>query len=173
MLKAETFPTPTSSTEPTAVAETDAADFARRYGPCRTDGARCAGCPKLGRRWSCPPFEGDDPFSAALAAMPGARLRLMVFEGDAEGADSATLALEKDGAAAFTAGGCRLCEPADCTRALGEPCRHPERMRPSLQACGLDLTAAARDLLGITLQWGPDAKTIFITGLLIPQNEKS
>lgn len=41
-----------------------------------------------------------------------------------------------------------------CTRRRGLPCRHPGKVRPSLEAFGFDLVNTARELFGIELQWG-------------------
>ena len=48
-------------------------------------------------------------------------------------------------------GGCHLCEV--CARIDGAPCRHPEKLRYSLDAFGFDLTKIAQELLGIRLLW--------------------
>ena len=36
-------------------------------------------------------------------------------------------------------GSCLYCPDGTCTRPEGNPCRHPELVRPSLEACGLSL----------------------------------
>ena len=48
-------------------------------------------------------------------------------------------------------GGCHLCEV--CARIDGAPCRHPEKLRYSLDAFGFDMTKIAQELLGIRLLW--------------------
>ena len=48
-------------------------------------------------------------------------------------------------------GGCHLCEV--CARIDGAPCRHPVKLRYSLDAFGFDLTKIAQELLGIRLLW--------------------
>ena len=40
------------------------------------------------------------------------------------------------------------------TPAEALPCRHPERVRPSLEACGFDLERTASELFGIEMRWG-------------------
>ena len=50
---------------------------------------------------------------------------------------------------------CVLC-PEGCTRPQGKPCRHPERLRHSLESVGFNLEAVTRDLLGIDLEWSTD-----------------
>jgi len=50
-------------------------------------------------------------------------------------------------------GGCPYCGGAECTRRAGEPCRHPESVRPSLEAMGVDVCALAA-ALGRPMEWG-------------------
>ena len=50
---------------------------------------------------------------------------------------------------------CVLC-PEGCTRPEGKPCRHPERLRHSLESVGFDIVAMAHDLLDIDLEWSHD-----------------
>ena len=38
------------------------------------------------------------------------------------------------------------------------PCRHPERVRPSLEACGFDLCRTTESLMGIPLRWSTDGR---------------
>ena len=42
------------------------------------------------------------------------------------------------------------------TRPLGLPCRHPELVRPSLEAYGFDISRTTNELFGIELLWGKD-----------------
>jgi len=51
--------------------------------------------------------------------------------------------------------GCDFCA-RPCTRPDGKPCRHPELVRPSLEAYGFDLTATLADLFGIKTLWSKD-----------------
>ena len=67
-------------------------------------------------------------------------------------------------ARAFFAGTCLLCPPEHCTRRKNLPCRHPESIRPSLEALGLDIARTTSGLFGIDLQWGrPDAPPAYLT----------
>lgn len=53
-------------------------------------------------------------------------------------------------------GSCLHCAEGSCTRMSGEPCRHPELVRPSLEACGFDIGRTASELFGIDLLWSSD-----------------
>ena len=67
-------------------------------------------------------------------------------------------------ARAFFAGTCLLCPPEHCTRRENLPCRHPESIRPSLEALGFDVARTTSGLFGIDLQWGrPDAPPACLT----------
>jgi predicted metal-binding protein len=50
---------------------------------------------------------------------------------------------------------CVLC-PEGCTRPQGRPCRHPDKLRHSLESVGFDIEAMTRDLLDIHLEWSHD-----------------
>lgn len=54
------------------------------------------------------------------------------------------------------AGGCNLCGNKPCTRISGTPCRHPDKVRPSLESYGFDLTKTAEQLLGTPIIWSTD-----------------
>lgn len=53
----------------------------------------------------------------------------------------------KDGyykAFVLLAGPCRLCDP-ECAKLEGVPCKFPDRARPSMEACGIDVFQTARN----------------------------
>ena len=53
-------------------------------------------------------------------------------------------------------GTCLYCPEGTCTRPAAKPCRHPELVRPSLEACGFDIAHTTSELFGIELKWGTD-----------------
>lgn len=59
-----------------------------------------------------------------------------------------------DGRAFSYAGRCLYCPNDSCARLEGRPCRHPELVRPSLEACGFDLCRTTEELMAIPLRWG-------------------
>lgn len=136
----------------------------------------CRQCPNFGQVWCCPPF--DFEVKAYLSGYTTARIFATKIElphrpCDIDTPALATRALDAawaielprlyelesstPGSRIFT-GRCRLCRPASCTRAQGQPCRHSHKMRHSLEALGFDLERTSRELLGITLQWGAEGK---------------
>ncbi len=50
------------------------------------------------------------------------------------------------------------CSDNECTRNCGTPCRHPEKVRPSLEAFGFDIAKTLSELFNIELLWGKDGK---------------
>jgi predicted metal-binding protein len=121
------------------------------------------GCPDYGRRRTCPPFTpGTDQFRAVLA---GYRCALLVWVEAAGGDDlptarrrlhQAILDLERaaflDGshkAFGMVDGTCLWCpEDQECAPSA---CRHPQKVRPSVGACGVDAFATAA-AAGVPLQ---------------------
>ena len=115
------------------------------------------GCPNYGRTRTCPPFTPSvDEFRAVLAGYRSALLVWVEAAGDGDHLPTrrrlheAVLGLER---AAFLGGSYKALGliDGDCLWcAAGEDCapsacRHPEKVRPSLGACGVDAfsTAAA------------------------------
>ncbi|MDE6182798.1 MAG: DUF2284 domain-containing protein [Rikenellaceae bacterium] len=133
-------------------------------------GGYCRECPSYGTVWVCPPLCFDARKRAACyerIMLVGTKItpcRPMSF---AEGEDfvaAERLAIErrlltlegrcKGWALAFS-GRCLHCAEA-CTRHTGGVCRHPEMVRPSLEACGFDIEKTAREIFGVTLKWSKD-----------------
>ena len=105
-------------------------DFGRVRGYCRE-------CSRYGNCWACPPYDRERE-----------RLDRMLLKMEREAAVPAHTAR------AFFAGTCLLCPPEHCTRREGRPCRHPESIRPSLEALGFDIARTAADIFHTPLQWG-------------------
>lgn len=146
------------------------AEYIAVYRDAKRFGACCRACPNYGQSWACPPFDFDvdkyvSTYRTALIiatkitplcrTLPlDAAERLLLPERIWH--ERLLLSLERryDGRAFAYAGRCRYCPPGSCTRLTGEACRHPELVRPSLEACGFDLERTTESLLGIPLQWG-------------------
>lgn len=132
----------------------------------------CQQCKNYGRRYGCPPFE-DDP----LAAIKGfGRVRLLgvkitpkdktlPLEAANDLMDPAISELNAEllnleqalgGRAYGFVGSCPYCGGAPCARIKGKPCKHPDKVRPSLEAIGFDIGKTATDLLGLDIQWSKD-----------------
>ena len=153
-------------------------DFIGRYRDVERFEAFCKQCPGYGKTWSCPPF-GFDPTTVS-DGFKTVTLMGTTIEFDEETRAACTSAeqssavgreameqvwvmllprlykmeRDKSGSRCFTFR-CSLC-PEGCTRPEGKPCRHPDKMRYSLESVGFDIIAMARDLLGIDLEWSSD-----------------
>ncbi|MDA8414484.1 MAG: DUF2284 domain-containing protein [Desulfobacteraceae bacterium] len=107
--------------------------------------AKCNyGCSQFGTRWSCPPHAMDQ---AGFEELLGCYSRALLVAGQPPLGDfqESLLALEKEAflggftkALVFSGGPCCWCE--ECPP---ERCSHPEKRRPSLEACGCDVFALA------------------------------
>lgn len=161
-----------------SVSEKEITIDARQYVDKYRDKARvesfCRQCDGYGRRWCCPPLaaalesrllsytkvtlmacvmtlgENDEPVSRAMELMRPEILRV----------NRRLIEQERltGGLATGFAGNCAFCGDEPCTRSSGQPCRHPELVRPSLEAFGFDLVATARDLLEVDLLWSTDGR---------------
>ena len=129
----------------------------------------CRACPNYGNRWGCPPFDHDtlqDLLPYAKVMIVGVKLtphdaRMpmeQVYElmrPELERLNQRLLELEREtGGLAFGfVGKCERCGNAPCARTLGKPCRHPDVVRPSLEAYGFNVSQTASELLGIDMVW--------------------
>ncbi len=148
----------------------------------------CRQCRNYGRSWACPPFdydteamlgqwqnalivicriglpECDNPMAEGLRLLRLARVDL----------EKRLLELEREhGGLAFGfSGECLHCR--QCVRCDGMKCRHPELVRPALEAYGFDVGKTVSDLFGFRLQWATkDALPEYLTlvGALFHNNE--
>lgn len=166
------------------------ADYIEHYRDAERFAACCRGCENYNRSWCCPPFDFDVeqrlrkyenllliatvitpiqkglPFSESRALIRPERIRL----------DKRLHLLEQEhhALAASYVGSCLYCPEGSCTRPSGGECRHPELVRPSLEAYGFDIGRTTKELFGLELQWGRDGvmpeRFVMVCGLF--HNEK-
>lgn len=153
-------------------------EFIRHYRDVERIRQYCLQCPGYGKKWNCPPFDFDP--RTCSEGFKTVKLIGTIIEFDEETRAACTTAeqstaigkqameevwktllpqlyeMERNspGSRCFTFR-CSLC-PEGCTRPEGKPCRHPEKMRYSLESVGFDVVAITRDLLGIELEWSTD-----------------
>lgn len=149
--------------------EVVAEDFVGRFRDEERMIRLCMECPSYGRSWGCPPFDFDT--SEVLSRYRYARiiatrfsledkrkdwdevrngLRPLRLRHEAELRDLEGLC---DGRAFSFVGECLHCGEETCSRLQGLPCRHPDKLRPSLESFGFDLTKTLSELFGIELLW--------------------
>ena len=130
----------------------------------------CRQCPRYNTYWACPPFSFNvDHYlsQCQTALIIGTKITPLhperitdvisfgkeMMETERKRTDELLLEMEKTyKGRAFFPGSCLLCPT--CTRTEGKPCLYPERVRPSLEACGFDIGKTASELLHIELKWG-------------------
>jgi predicted metal-binding protein len=155
-------------------AEIDAATYIADFRRANYFMQFCCECGNYGRRYGCPPFDYD-PLSV-IAPYQKVRIlgvKIVPNDGNLQLSVANTLmlpvirelneellALEKSlGGMAFGfAGSCPYCGEIPCARIDGEPCRHPDKVRPSLEAFGFDMSKTASDLLGLEIKWSHDGR---------------
>lgn len=154
------------------VAVIDRERYVREFRDVPTFEACCRQCPNYGNRWGCPPFDHDTlqdllPYSKVMIVgikitpldhkMPLDRVyELMRPELDRANVRLLELEAQSGGMAFGFVGKCPYCGDTPCTRRDGNPCRHPDLVRPSLEAYGFNVSKTASDVLGIDMQWGKD-----------------
>lgn len=137
--------------------------------------AFCQECPNYNTLWSCPPLLFDaEQFLREYSYITIIGVKVIYPDETIRFADTpekiskvtkqslrevkdklsaAMLAWEAQipNSVSLASGGCYFCER--CSRQDDLPCRHPEKMRYSLDAFGFDLTAITAELLAIELKW--------------------
>ncbi len=173
----------------------DAATYVAQYRDAKRVQGYCAECRNYGKVWGCPPLasDGDD----CVAGFGRIRLFGIKINFDQEmlkrtySAEEIKKVIESaldevwddwlpklyemeaahPGSRVFT-GRCRLCRPLPCSRIEGKPCRHPDKLRHSLEAVGFDVVKSANELLGIELQWERDGHLppylTLVTAIFLP-----
>lgn len=75
-----------------------------------------------------------------------------------------------EGSRALYPGSCNLCNGGRCARINGEPCRHPEKMRYSIESLGGDVMKTAKEIFDIEIVWAKAGETppymVLVGGLL-------
>lgn len=143
----------------------------------------CKMCPNYGRKWGCPPFEYDvvekilkynyiELFATRVVFTVAALLpdeKELIARTECACIESKLLALERTtkGVASANIGGCERCTECGCTRPNGAPCRHPELLRPSLEAYGFDVPDLLYSAFGINLTPAShSSELVLLTALL-------
>lgn len=132
----------------------------------------CQQCGNYGRRHGCPPFV-DDPIDAIRdynrVRIIGVKITPCDRSLPLEAADELMKPVIKElneelldtekslgGMSYGFVGSCPYCGGMPCARTVGQPCRHPDKVRPSLEAIGFDISKTAKDLLGLDIKWSHD-----------------
>ena len=132
-------------------------------------------CGLYAKTWTCPPAVGDwealrDECYTYAHALVFTTKHVLEDDFDFEGIQQSgvlhkqldrtldeQLGAEKIPHLLYSAGGCSLCKACTYPDA---PCRHPERVHRSMEACGIDVGALARKC-GLKYNNGPQTVTYF------------
>ena len=152
--------------------ELPAADYVARFRDAQRIAEYCRACPSYGSSWGCPPFgfSVEEYLSGYATALVVATKIVPEQEGlplseagrlmrpERKRIEARLLDMERRiGGRSFAyVGTCLYCPEGTCTRPDAKPCRHPELVRPSLEACGFDIAHTTSELFGIELKWGTD-----------------
>ena len=129
----------------------------------------CRECTNFGRRYGCPPFDYDvlermQRYTTAtiigVQIMPEEKKLPLQMSQELMAPVIRELTQEllteekRTGGLSFGfAGGCTLCGDKPCARITGEPCRHPDRVRSSLESYGFDLAKTSEELFNTPILW--------------------
>lgn len=137
--------------------------------------AFCKECNKYNTCWACPPFNFDTEYYISKykkAFIVGTKIILSdelinanigeekccktayeITQNTRKILDNNLLNLEKQflNSKAFFAGTCYLC--SECEKTKNKPCVFPEKVRPSLEAFGFDVSKTSSEILGVEMKW--------------------
>jgi len=156
------------------VAEVDAQAYINGFRRAEYFMEFCKQCRNYGHRYGCPPFD-HDPLSVIESYGKVRIIGVKIIPDDLtlpleavndlmkpviDELNEELLETEKSlGGTSFGfVGKCPYCGGAICARIEGKPCRHPEKVRPSLEAYGFDISKTAKDLLGLEIKWSKEGR---------------
>jgi predicted metal-binding protein len=155
----------------------DVKNYIRQYRDTEKFIGYCKECGRYNTCWACPPFNFDTEEylnSYQTAHIIGTKISInadiikentgwerctkisyQMIEEVRLKLDSKLLELEAafPQSKAFFAGTCHICPGDKCTRVKGKPCIAPERVCPSLESFGFDITKTSSELLNIEMKW--------------------
>lgn len=179
-------------------AEISVEKYFRNYVDIEQFESKCRECPTYNKFWCCPSFDFDveeywkkynDLFLLAMRIKPDPKYRGKKFEGEELynilketmnkgkellAGELAVWEKKMPGSVALSAGSCILCKDK-CARETGEPCRHPEDMRYSMEALGANVGKTISELMGLEMLWVEDGVIpeyfVLVSGLLYNPKE--
>ncbi|MDR0613182.1 MAG: DUF2284 domain-containing protein [Dysgonamonadaceae bacterium] len=175
------------------VATIEVEEYLRQYRDSGRFIEFCKQCKRYNACWACPPFDFDTTKELnkyQRAYIIGSKITLdealrneiagwerctaatyRIVEEVRRDLDNRLLDLEKfyRNSRAFFAGACHLCPSEKCMRIKGKPCVFPDKIRPSLESFGFDISKTSSQLLNIELKWSKEGKLpeyfVLVSGL--------
>lgn len=145
----------------------------------------CRACPNYEKIWTCPSYDFDVMAYWKEYSRLTVYARKIYFDPQTTREESMRILREMKedmsrelfeleeqvpGSRSLCAGSCTICGEGGCTRTEGLACRHPEKMRYSLESLGANVGLTCRKLLGLQLEWMEEGKLpsyfILAAGLL-------
>lgn len=155
----------------------------------------CRQCGNYNKMWSCPEFDfepedywreyrtfriigikilvPEDMREKTWTREERGRLMEEMLWKEKERLTEELFSMEKEypGSISLSAGSCMRCGAGKCTRREGAPCRHPERLRYSIEALGGNVGLTVTKYLKQELQWMEEGKMpehfMLVCGLLL------
>ncbi|MDD3338130.1 MAG: DUF2284 domain-containing protein [Lachnospiraceae bacterium] len=154
----------------------------------------CKACPNYNQIWSCPTYDFDvesywkqyhtfDLIGVQMIFDEESRLKEYTAE-ELNKVIKASILPEKQkltdelfkkekevpNSISLSAGSCIMCGKGNCTKPEGKPCRHPEKMRYSIESLGGNVGKTIHDLFHVDLEWMEEGKLptyfVLVCGLL-------
>lgn len=138
----------------------------------------CRSCPNYGKTWGCPPYKEDRLIRDGTIELT----MYVVTVGRGLSDDEVgplMLELKKEltpalikresevgGQGYGLAGGCGMCEQG-CSREFGGACRHPDMVRPSLEAVGFNLVKTSEEIFGRKMEWSESGRAPWSLTLIV------
>ncbi|MDR1552197.1 MAG: DUF2284 domain-containing protein [Prevotellaceae bacterium] len=162
------------------IVETDLKDYIRHYRDSDRFIVYCKQCNRYNVCWACPPFDFDTDITLShykTAWIIGTKIDIedkiiennkgwklctpltyRIIEEIRLTLDKKLLDLEKEysDSRVFFAGTCHICSSDNCARMQGKPCIFPDKIRPSLESFGFDVSQTSLRLLGVEMKWSRD-----------------
>lgn len=153
------------------------------YEKTKIEAACEKGCPNYGNKWSCPPYSEHFLniekeysmgyllcFSTEMKNYSDIKNKYLAVK--AANVTLKTL-IEKCARSieeyargySLLSGSCRLCKPCQCK--IKRPCKHPDRMRYSMEATALNVQKMCFDFLGHELLWYENKKLPEYTSVVV------
>lgn len=134
----------------------------------------CKQCHNYNGCWGCPPFDFDTEvilrqykYAHLLAAKITPTDKELPLDKAQELLRPERIKIEEHlrtleqryGGRAFAfVGKCLYCHGEPCARLQNKPCRHHDKVRPSLEAFGFDIVRTSQELFGCEILWGREGK---------------
>lgn len=161
----------------------DISVFRNYYEREKVENACKEGCPNYCNKWSCPPYaksflnSGKDYSKACLLCFSTEMEYYSDIKNKYLAVKAANVTLktliekcarsieEYTNGYSLLSGSCRLCKPCHCK--IKQPCKHPDKMRYSMEATGLNVQKLCFDFLEHSLLWYENKKVPQYTSVAV------